>query len=349
MEIKVQCDCGQKFKFDVEPVDGRMPWEVNCPVCGLSGTDKANWIIAHSVPTATPPPLTPIGSVTSAPPIRVPIPTSSATPVDQPTPPTEPPKARLVINRPQANPVASAAAPPPLTTMPAPRPAARPVAESDAGPTPNFWLSLAGVVLAAILGMALWHLGYRLTGWKIGFMALITGCAAGVAPQVLGHYKGVAMGLLAAFLTLAAILGAQYLNAKHQFSKFVAQVIEIEAEGYQAAVEHAKEVVTAIPNGTEQEIRTHLAKEISDDTEVIKPEEIDAEDVADVRGQLPRLREMAAGKVSKEEYMGEVRIDDEELQGTGIVRIYLLIRALGIFNIVNIVLGVGAAYLTAKG
>ena len=46
MEIKIQCDCGQKFKFDAEPVNGRMPWEVNCPVCGASGTDKANWVIA---------------------------------------------------------------------------------------------------------------------------------------------------------------------------------------------------------------------------------------------------------------------------------------------------------------
>jgi hypothetical protein len=31
------------------------------------------------------------------------------------------------------------------------------------------------------------------------------------------------------------------------------------------------------------------------------------------------------------------------------MKIYFIIRALGIFNIVNIVLGVGAAYMTAKG
>src|SRR6266478_3537593 len=45
LEIKVQCDCGQRYKFDVEPVDGRMPFVVNCPICGLSGTEKANEIL----------------------------------------------------------------------------------------------------------------------------------------------------------------------------------------------------------------------------------------------------------------------------------------------------------------
>jgi hypothetical protein len=28
MEIKVHCLCGQKFKFDVEPVNGAMPFPV---------------------------------------------------------------------------------------------------------------------------------------------------------------------------------------------------------------------------------------------------------------------------------------------------------------------------------
>src|SRR5882762_8086710 len=45
LEIKVQCDCGQRYKFDVEPVDGRVPFTVNCPICGSSGTEKANEIL----------------------------------------------------------------------------------------------------------------------------------------------------------------------------------------------------------------------------------------------------------------------------------------------------------------
>jgi len=40
--IKIICHCGQKYAFDVQPVDGRMPVAVNCPVCGRDGTLAAN-------------------------------------------------------------------------------------------------------------------------------------------------------------------------------------------------------------------------------------------------------------------------------------------------------------------
>jgi succinoglycan biosynthesis transport protein ExoP len=45
IEIKIQCDCGQRYKFDVDPLNGRMPSTVNCPVCGLDGTARANALI----------------------------------------------------------------------------------------------------------------------------------------------------------------------------------------------------------------------------------------------------------------------------------------------------------------
>jgi hypothetical protein len=55
MEIKIPCDCGQKYAFDVEPISGQMPFVVNCPVCGADGTPAANDIIqirTVSTPTA---------------------------------------------------------------------------------------------------------------------------------------------------------------------------------------------------------------------------------------------------------------------------------------------------------
>jgi hypothetical protein len=52
MEIKVECDCGQKYKFDVEPANGCMPFPVHCPACGAEGTAKANAIIRQSAPAA---------------------------------------------------------------------------------------------------------------------------------------------------------------------------------------------------------------------------------------------------------------------------------------------------------
>src|SRR5258707_5681346 len=54
LEIKIQCGCGQRFKFDVEPVDGRMPFVVNCPICGLDGTAKANDVLGQLLPVSAP-------------------------------------------------------------------------------------------------------------------------------------------------------------------------------------------------------------------------------------------------------------------------------------------------------
>ena len=34
IELRVQCDCGQKYKFEVEPVNGRVPYPIACPACG---------------------------------------------------------------------------------------------------------------------------------------------------------------------------------------------------------------------------------------------------------------------------------------------------------------------------
>jgi hypothetical protein len=47
--VKVQCGCGQRYAFDVEPVNGRMPSAVACPVCGADGTAAANEIIARTL------------------------------------------------------------------------------------------------------------------------------------------------------------------------------------------------------------------------------------------------------------------------------------------------------------
>ena len=48
MRIKLQCECGQRFAFEVEPINGRMPSPVECPACGAESTAAANAAIAQS-------------------------------------------------------------------------------------------------------------------------------------------------------------------------------------------------------------------------------------------------------------------------------------------------------------
>lgn len=49
IEVKIYCECGSKFKFDVEPVDGHLPAPVSCPVCGRDATPRANTILRLSL------------------------------------------------------------------------------------------------------------------------------------------------------------------------------------------------------------------------------------------------------------------------------------------------------------
>ena len=47
--VKIQCGCGQRYAFDIEPVCGRMLGRVVCPVCGVDGTRTANEVIAFTL------------------------------------------------------------------------------------------------------------------------------------------------------------------------------------------------------------------------------------------------------------------------------------------------------------
>jgi hypothetical protein len=57
--VKIICRCGQKYAFDVQQVNGRMPVPIFCPVCGAEGTVEANQFIArvlHGKTQPLPPP-----------------------------------------------------------------------------------------------------------------------------------------------------------------------------------------------------------------------------------------------------------------------------------------------------
>ena len=47
--VKIQCNCGQKYAFDVEPAGSFQAGSVTCPVCGADGTSAANSFIAQRI------------------------------------------------------------------------------------------------------------------------------------------------------------------------------------------------------------------------------------------------------------------------------------------------------------
>ncbi len=54
MNIKIECACGTKYGFEVEPVHGRMPVNVQCPDCKADGTESANRIIQAQLGSSRP-------------------------------------------------------------------------------------------------------------------------------------------------------------------------------------------------------------------------------------------------------------------------------------------------------
>jgi hypothetical protein len=55
LHVKIHCACGQKYAFDVQPREGRMPVAVACPVCKRDGTAEADRFLAGLLKDKTPP------------------------------------------------------------------------------------------------------------------------------------------------------------------------------------------------------------------------------------------------------------------------------------------------------
>jgi hypothetical protein len=54
MTVKIECSCGQRFAFDVEPEQGRMPMPLACPACSADLTAVADANIAQQLVSAAP-------------------------------------------------------------------------------------------------------------------------------------------------------------------------------------------------------------------------------------------------------------------------------------------------------
>ncbi len=131
MEIKIECACGTKYKFDIEPVHGRMPMPVNCPACGADGTAQANASLRDSFASAEP--------------VR-PIPAAAAAT--------------------QAAPVVRLSSPPARAAVPAAPPSlAAPIVLASAEPPQKSTGKVTALVVTGlvvlVLGLGVWRLGSR--------------------------------------------------------------------------------------------------------------------------------------------------------------------------------------------
>lgn len=332
IELKVQCDCGQKYKFDVEPVNGQMPFTVACPVCGVDGTEKANGLLQQLPPEPATQPSKPVALQAR---LRI---SSSAPQTTSPPPP--PPLA----------PVTAVAPPPPIGAMrPAPAPAA--AAKKDRG-KPSFGLGLLGGALGTLVGTLLYYLIFHFLGFRLKLLAVGVGALAGWGAEYLGRGEGSKeLGGLTAIFVLAGIIGAQYLVALSWWHKAVPSSMFNSA--YTNSVIEARAVIKAVPTGSDEEIRNYLAQEqAGEDGEVgakPNPASITKEDIKEFREKdLPQFQDLASGKITHEQYnaihgvntIREQSQDSEEGTFKAVFLLLLLSRS----NLVSLCLAAGLAF-----
>jgi hypothetical protein len=371
MELKVVCDCGQKYKFDVEPVNNQMPFTVACPICKRDGTAKANAMLQQMAV------FKPVGSATSSAPAPAPVLSAAPAPASVAPPPigaaapapVGAPRLRInVAAHAETAPAPSAApatiappgggAPPPIGARPRMGMAA---AAASAGGEPakksSFAMGLLGAVIGALVGGILYYVVLRVTGVNFlrYFLALGVGGLTGWLANLLGKGEGSKeLGGLAAVFTLIGIIGAQYfsmMDTFHQAEDKYGDVTQaIEDGGYSDNVKEAKRVVTAIPNGTDAEIRMYIAKEQTEPGQAPKLEQVSSDEIQQFRNEeLTNYQDLASGKLTKEAYWAKNNFDPKAAKKAldtgetalgGIAIILAVLKA----GIISMIFGAGLAF-----
>jgi len=218
---------------------------------------------------------------------------------------------------------------------------------------PNFGLGLLGGALGALVGTLIYFLIFKYTGFRIKLLAVGVGALAGWGAELLGRGEGSKeLGGITAVLVLAGIVGAQYLVALgwwHEFSPS-----QIFNSAYTNSVMEAKEVVKTVPTGSDEEIRSYLAREQSKEDvgagEKPNPASITKEDIKQFREKsLPEFQDLASGKMTKDQFNAKNGIDPTRLKSVedseeGTFKGIFLLLLLSKVNLVSLCAAAGLAY-----
>lgn len=281
MELKILCNCGTKFKFEFEPVNGRVPFMVNCPGCGVDSTETANAQIQETLGVTVPK-----NSLVEAGAVGAPTESRLRVRVHVPTPAAE-------LSTPVVNPVAPRQFTPPAFSAYAP---------PDEGLSPKFFLGLLGAVLGVLLGCAIWYLVFHFSGKNFRLLAVVVGFAGGLGAKLFSKDEGSSqLGVITAVFVLVGIMFTAFYIGRERAHNFVGG---IEGEFYDEQVSYAKRAVAAVPTGSEQEIRLFLAAEYSDEEEKVKPASLDADEVRLFKDvHLAHYKELASGKIREKDFL----------------------------------------------
>jgi hypothetical protein len=182
--------------------------------------------------------------------------------------------------------------------------AAQAAAQAEREKQASFSKGLLGGLVGAFVGALIYLLIFKYTDYHIKLIAVGVGALAGWFADFLGKGEGSKeLGGITAVFVLAGILGAQFIVLHGWWSETTARDLKSAQSAYVSAVTEAKEVVKAIPTGSDVEIRSYLAKRAVADGEKVTSGEISNDDVKLFREtQLSESQNLASGKLTKEQY-----------------------------------------------
>ena len=311
-EVKVTCACGARYKFDLELAEREMSSAVTCPGCQADLTPLANEEIlnypAKHAPTlaahsAAPSPAAAATGIAVVSDPFGPAPTGKSGPNLKPM---EVPK--HVRPPPGTKPVA----PPARNASPAAKPdAQRPVAKpAAASGQPNLVMGIVGGVVGSLIGAVLWFaflkstaatpIDPKSTPFTTAWMGIILGVLAGVGARLLGRTKNPALGG-AACVCATLTIGVMALQAMNAYTdRVLAPQLKTQ---YDTAFTNAGIAVKA----TDAELKIIIARNTPSTTMDATIKVTDEAVQAYRAKELPVLRDLAAGKPSREKWEASKR------------------------------------------
>jgi len=311
-EVKVTCACGARYKFDLELAEREMSSAVTCPGCQADLTPLANEEILNysakhapilAAPSAAPPPAAAATGIAVVSDPFGPAPTGKSGPNLKPM---EVPK--HVRPPPGTKPVA----PPAGNASPAAKPdAQRPVAKpAAASGQPNLVMGIVGGVVGSLIGAVLWFaflkstaatpIDPKSTPFTTAWMGIILGVLAGVGARLLGRTKNPALGG-AACVCATLTIGVMALQAMNAYTdRVLAPQLKTQ---YDTAFTNAGIAIKA----TDAELKIIIARNTPSTTMDATIKVTDEAVQAYRAKELPALRDLAAGKPSREKWEASKR------------------------------------------
>lgn len=200
------------------------------------------------------------------------------------------------------------------------------------------------------VGSTIYYLIFKYSGYRIGLIGIGVGFLGGLGAHYLSRKEGSKeLAAITAILTVAGIILAQYLVAIGIWHNTVGEIEQNLADGgYSVSVTQAKEIIKAIPTGTDAEIKAYLIKQAVEDGDDAKS--VTDQDVKRFRDkELPEYQDLASGKETKEQYFAKNNIDPNELkkvtdEGESTFKGVFLLLLLSKVGLISTIAAAGLAY-----